>query len=179
MRWWLSRWLKTPRRDNRRMNDTLPVPILTEEQLAKNTAEQNARALNFKARFRIGNNKLSRAMAVIRETEAMFESVKSTTKRRAMLSPIQLDWYVDALANAGDFQTAHKFDPTKGYDKVWKAVWKEDNKQCKCSPRKQMQQDGQVEEYSNQFIQKTVHSLKHDRTVNLYKCASCGFMNAR
>jgi hypothetical protein len=161
------------------MDDRLPTPpVLTEEELAKNTAEQAARARKFKERFRIGNGKVSRAMAIIRETEAMFGKVRGTAKRAAMLSPIQLEWYVEALANAGDFRTAHKFDPTKGYDKVWKAVWREDDKRCKCRPRKQMKQDGQVEEYSNRFVQKTIHSLKHNRIVNLYTCAECGFQNA-
>lgn len=162
------------------MNDRLPQPpLLTEELLAKNTAEQEARARQFKDRFRIGNGKLSRAIAVIRETEAMFGGAKSIAKQKGFLSPMQLEWYVTALANAGDFKTAHKFDPTKGYDKVWKAVWKEDDKTCRCSPRRQMKQDGEIEEYSNQFVQKTIHSLKHNRTVNLYRCQSCGFQNAR
>lgn len=155
------------------IEDKLPTPpVLTDEQLALNDVEQRARAKKFRETISAGNVKFARATAIIKETEAIFGDYVSIPKKKSLLTPIQLGHYVTALAQIGDFATAHQFDKTQKFDKIGDAVWGKN--ECKCPPSKQMQQDGRVTSTSRQFIERQIWSVKDKREVNLLKCAGCG-----
>ena len=162
------------------MDESLPTPPpLTEKLLAKNAQEQKMRARRFKDSISAGNNKYARASAIIKETEAIIGEIKTLKAQKAALTVIQIERYAIALAQVGDFKTAAQFDSTKGYKEIDKAVWRADTDTCKCSPTRVRNQEGELETYSPQFVQQVIRSVKHNKEVNLYRCNTCGFLNAK
>lgn len=153
------------------MDERLPQPRLSSAILEANDEQQALLAAQFRARTNPHNVKFARALAVITETEQIFGDYISISKRKSLLTPIQQQAYADALAKTGDFAVAHKYDKTRGYDKIAKCLW--NNKGCSCKPLKQMGQDGKVQTFERQFVLQTVWSVKDNKEVNLMKCADC------
>lgn len=154
-------------------------PILTTEQRELSDEEQRQRAKAFRDSITAGNIAFARAKAVIQETESIFGDARSVKKQKSLLTPLQCERYAESLAAVGDYKTAHIFDNSRNYDKIWKAIWIDDTATCKCESVKQMQQSGQVMEYSPLFTRKKIYSVKHGTEASLWQCNKCGFLNAR
>ena len=149
------------------------IPKITPEKQAEIDAEQAKLAERFDATGRV----YDRAYAVIKESEPI--PLKDMT-------PIQRENYAEALADVGKFKEAAKvtrIEERKAYFKaVNKAVWLDDDKRCRCRDTKTVVLEGNQPtevEYDRHFAVREIFSEKHGKRVNLYKCNSCGLLNAR
>ena len=90
--------------------------------------------------------------------------------------------YAEALAITGQYDKAAKItkddDKKREYKAVWKAIWLDDDKDCKCIDTDTVDMiDGRPQKvtYSRKFQVNRIFSHKHNNFVRLERCNRCGF----
>lgn len=103
------------------------------------------------------NTPLERAMAIAFNTIKNFHTVPPQNAH-------QIEQLADAYATVGEYETAAKLAPDKGYRDIWDAVWRPDDELCVHPPK-------------HWFVSQRIFSVKEGRELPLMKCNICHLQN--
>lgn len=106
------------------------------------------------------------------------------TGEHPQLFNFELNRMAEGYALQGDYLTALMFvkdeDKKAEYQAVQDAIMRPDDETCPCEKDgKGTNAAGKAVKFSTMFIKDTFYSQHHGQVVNLWKCSTCPFMNAR
>lgn len=146
-------------------DDALPrVKKPTKAEQAVIDAEQAEMAVRFNASGR----KFDRAYAIIKE---MNEIPREDWGQR------QFGYYVDALVELGEYDTAYELTKDKKYKKIWDAINGKVLKECKCrdwESTEMVEGKPTLVKHTRFFVKQEIWNVKTGKTANLVACNVCG-----